>query len=442
MAIGQTNFSQKVFSLVLAAALPSYFCAMIFLWNIDYSSYAKTLLTTLLSLNVFGFAWLIKKQLKFQFQTLSNLVEAVRGGDFTLRGKQRSLEDPLAELTGQINLLSSSLSEQRIASEEAYRLLDKTIAHINVAIFAFDTNNKIKLANPAAGRLYSCDFLQLLGQSADMLGLTAFFTDEQTQLLEHTFPGGSGRWQIRLDSYRDKGIQGKLLFITDLKTVLRDEELKAWKNLIKVISHEVNNSLYPISSMSQTLNKLVNRQPLADDWQEDISEGLSVIGERANNLTDFIKRYAKVAKLPEPNKQLFSMAQLLAHIPIIPANKTDIVIDDNSDQLMALYADQSMFEQVIINLLKNALEAGAPVGLSWGEDQHSQWLNITDQGAGIENPANLFVPFYSTKPEGSGIGLVLCQQILDKHQGSITIENRTQGGCIVNIYLPKPSYLK
>jgi nitrogen fixation/metabolism regulation signal transduction histidine kinase len=324
-----------------------------------------------------------------------------------------------------------------MASEEAYRLLDKTIAHINVAIFAFDANNKVKLVNPAAGRLFSCEFQQLFGQSSTNLLLNDFLTGEQSQLIEHTFPGGSGRWQIRLDSYRDKGIQGKLLFITDLKTVLREEELKAWKNLIKVISHEVNNSLYPISSMSQTLNTLVNRKTLAEDWQEDISEGLAVISERANSLTDFIKRYAKVAKLPEPNKQLFTMSQLLAHTAIIPANRTDIVIDDNSEQAMELYADLSMFEQVIINLLKNALEAGAPVGLSWGENKSSQWLHITDHGKGIKNPANLFVPFYSTKPQGSGIGLVLCQQIIEKHQGSITIENRTEGGCLVSINLPR-----
>lgn len=439
MAINN-NFSQKIFTLTLAASIPSYFCCLIFLWLIDYSVYAKVLLTTLLSLSVFGFAWLIKKQLQFQFQTLSNLVEAIRGGDFTLRGKKRADNDPLAELTGQINLLSASLNEQRVASEEAYRLLDKTIAHINVAIFAFDANNQIKLANPAAGRLFSCDFLQLLGQSADELALTQFFTNEQTQLLEHTFPAGSGRWQIRLDSYRDKGIQGKLLFINDLKTVLREEELKAWKNLIKVISHEVNNSLYPISSMSQTLSKLVNREPLADDWKEDVSEGLSVIGERANNLTDFIKRYAKVAKLPEPHKQIFSMSQLIAHTAIIKSNPQDIIIDENSNQDMELFADQSMIEQVMINLLKNALEAGAPIELSWGENKQSQWLVILDHGAGIKNSANLFVPFYSTKPTGSGIGLVLCQQILDKHQGTLTLENSERAGCSVKVTLPNALY--
>jgi len=434
------NFSQKIFTLTLAASIPSYVCCLIFLWLIDYSVYAKVLLTTLLSLSVFGFAWLIKQQLQFQFQTLSNLVEAIRGGDFTLRGKKRADNDPLTELTGQINLLSASLSEQRVASEEAYRLLDKTIAHINVAIFALDANNKIKLANPAAGRLFSCNFLQLFGQSAESLALTTFFTGEQTQLLEHTFPGGSGRWQIRLDSYRDKGIQGKLLFITDLKTVLREEELKAWKNLIKVISHEVNNSLYPISSMSQTLAKLVNREPLAEDWKEDLSEGLSVIGERANNLTDFIKRYAKVAKLPEPNKQIFSMSQLIAHTAIIQSNPQDIIIDESSNQNMELFADRSMIEQVMINLLKNALEAGAPVELSWGENKQSQWLIILDHGQGIKNTANLFVPFYSTKPTGSGIGLVLCQQILDKHQGRLTLENSKHAGCLVKVTLPNALY--
>ncbi|NQZ22520.1 MAG: histidine kinase [Colwellia sp.] len=439
MAINN-NFSQKIFTLTLAAAIPSYLCCLIFLWLIDYSVYAKILLTTLLSLSVFGFAGLIKQQLKFQFQTLSNLVEAVRGGDFTLRGKKRAEHDALTELTNQINLLSASLSEQRVASEEAYRLLDKTIAHINVAIFAFDSNNKLKLANPAAGRLFACDFLQLIGQSADSLALTTFFTDEQTQLLEHTFPGGSGRWQIRLDSYRDKGIQGKLLFITDLKTVLREEELKAWKNLIKVISHEVNNSLYPISSISQTLAKLVTREPLADDWKEDISEGLSVIGERAHNLTDFIKRYAKVAKLPEPNKQIFSMLQLISHTAIIQSNRQDIMIDEDSNPNMELFADQSMIEQVMINLLKNGLEAGAPVQLSWGEDKQSQWLTILDHGTGIKNTANLFVPFYSTKPAGSGIGLVLCQQIIDKHQGTLTLENTEQAGCLVKVTLPNALY--
>jgi len=436
----RNNFSQKIFTLTLAAALPSYLCCLIFLWLIDYSVYAKVLLTTLLSLSVFGFAWLIKQQLQYQFQTLSNLVEAIRGGDFTLRGKKRADNDPLTELTGQINLLSAGLSEQRIASEEAYRLLDKTIAHINVAIFAFDANNNIKLANPAAGRLFGCDFLQLFGQSAEALALTPFFTDQQTQLVEHTFPAGSGRWQIRLDSYRDKGIQGKLLFITDLKTVLREEELKAWKNLIKVISHEVNNSLYPISSMSQTLEKLVNREPIADDWKEDISEGLLVIGERANNLTDFIKRYAKVAKLPEPNKQIFTMSQLINHTAIIQSNPQDIMIDESSNQNMELFADRSMIEQVMINLLKNALEAGAPVELSWGEDKKSQWLVILDHGKGIKNTANLFVPFYSTKPTGSGIGLVLCQQILDKHQGTLTLENSVQAGCLVKVTLPKALY--
>lgn len=432
----KSNFSQKIFLFTLAAAIPSYLCCLIFLWQIEYSSYAKVLLTTLLSLNVFGFAWLIKQQLKFQFQTLSNLVEAIRGGDFTLRGKKRAADDPLTELTGQINLLSAGLSDQKIASEEAYRLLEKSIAHINVAIFALDANHKIKLANPAAGRLFDCDFQALIGQSAEKLSLDNFTSGNQSQLIEHTFPGGTGRWQIRLDSYRDKGIQGKLLFITDLKTVLREEELKAWKNLIKVISHEVNNSLYPISSISQSLTKLAKMQSRPEDWQTDITEGLSVIGERANNLTDFIKRYARVAKLPEPNKQLFSMSQLISHTAIIQSNKTDIVIDGDSEGDMALFADQSMIEQVIINLLKNALEAGAPVILSWGHDDNSQWLKITDHGTGIKNTANLFVPFYSTKPTGSGIGLVLCQQILDKHQGSLTIENRKQGGCLVTVSLP------
>jgi len=431
----QDNFSKKIFLLTLAAAVPSYACVMLFLWYTPYSAYGKFLLAILLTLSVFGFAWLIKQQLKYQFQSLSNLVEAIRGGDFSLRGKKRSAKDPLAELTDQINLLAGSLSEQKVASQEAYRLLDKAIAHINVSIFAFDADGKVKLANPAAARLFDCEHAKLIGQSASQLSLEQFFTKEKTQLIEYNFPGGSGRWQVRLDSFRDKGIQGKLLFITDLKAVLREEELKAWKDLIKVISHEVNNSLYPISSISQTLSKIISQQP-SSPWHADIKEGLEVIGERANSLTDFIKRYARVTKLPEPNKTLFSMAQLLSQTRIFQTNVNDIIIDDASDTTMELFADQAMIEQVLLNLIKNALEAGAPVLLSWHEDQQFKWIEISDNGPGIINPANLFIPFYSTKADGSGIGLVLCQQILEKHKGSLSINNKKQGGCLVKVKLP------
>lgn len=431
------DFSTKIYTLVLAASLPSYVVAIVLLWQIDYSAYAKFFFTTLLSLSVFGIALLVRQQLKYQFQTLSNLVEAIRGGDFTLRGKARNEDDALAELTGQINLLSSSLSEQRIASEEAYRLLDKAIAHINVAIFAFDINEKITLVNPAAGRLFACDFNMLFGQKADELGLAEFLVGEQSQLKEHIFPGGSGRWQIRLDSYRDKGIQSKLLFITDLKAVLREEELKAWKNLIKVISHEVNNSLYPISSISQTLSHLANNVSDEFEAKQDVVDGLKVIGERANNLTGFIKRYAQVAKLPEPHKQLFTIAQLSAHIVLLKTHANEITLNDECDLAMEVFADLSMFEQVMINLLKNALEAGSPVVFSWGENEHAKWFHISDNGSGIKNPANLFVPFYSTKPSGSGIGLVLCQQIIDKHNGTISIQNKEEGGCVVKITIPR-----
>jgi len=431
-----TNFPVKIFRFSLAAALPSYIFSMIVLWQFDYSNYAKFLLASLLTLSVFGFSWAIKQQLGFQFQTLSNLVEAIRNGDFTLRGNQRETEGPLADLTQQIFLLSETLSDERITTEEAYRLLNKAIAQIDVAIFAFDAEEKVKLANPAAGRLMGKDYKELVGKTATQMELGDCLALEHPELVERAFPGGKGRWKIRLDNYRDSGMQRKLLFITDLKAVLREEELKAWKNLIRVISHEVNNSLYPISSISQSLRKLVDQNPLSKDWKDDVGEGLTVIGERASNLTDFIKRYTKVAHLPEPNKQLFSIRSFIASIGIMQENPSYIHINPQNEENLELFADKAMFEQLLINLLKNAIEAGPPVTLSWGEKNRSQWFSIIDSGPGISEQANLFVPFYSTKPEGSGIGLVLCQQIIDKHLGSLDISNHPEGGCQVMITLP------
>lgn len=430
------QYASKIFIYVALAALPSLVVAIFLLWQTDISHYGKLLCSLLLLLTVAGFSLAVKSQINFQLHTLTNLVEAIHQGDFSLRGVANAKDDPLAELVQQINQLAESLRLQRLASEEAYRLLDKAIKEINVAIFAFDGDEKIKLVNPAAERLMASASIKLVGKAAAQVGLSLDLFSKETQVIEREFPGARGRWQIRLDTYREGGEQRQLLFINDVKQVLRNEELKAWKNIMRVISHEVNNSLYPVSSLSQTLQSVVNQQPLADDWLDDVNQGLSIISERSERLNEFIKRYAKVAKLPEPRKQFLAVSPVVEKVMQL-FDKNHVINNAELDDIN-FYFDPTMLEQVLINLIKNGLEAGDKVVVSSELSSERVKIQLIDNGPGINNLDNLFIPFYSTKEKGSGIGLVLCRQIVEAHGGDISLSNVDDGGCCAEISFPLP----
>lgn len=428
------KYSSKVFLYVALAAFPSFIVALILLWQTDISHYGKLLCSLLLGLSVTGFSLAVKNQINFQLHTLTNLVEAIHQGDFSLRGIASAQDDPLAELVQQINQLAESLRLQRLASEEAYRLLEKVIKEINVAIIAFDGEQKIKLVNPAAEKLLANSSMKLIGKEANEVKLALNMFSKETQVIEREFPGAKGRWQVRLDTYRESGEQRQLLFINDVKQVLRNEELKAWKNIMRVISHEVNNSLYPVSSLSQTLTSVVNQQPLADDWLDDVNQGLSIIGERSERLNEFIKRYAKVAKLPEPRKQHVTAISVVEKV--MQLFDKENIADETNLLNSKLFVDPTMLEHVLINLIKNGFEAGDEVVVSNLLDSKRLTIRVVDNGPGISNIDNLFVPFYSTKEKGSGIGLVLCRQIVEAHEGDISLTNIDGGGCCAEISFP------
>ena len=429
------QYTSKVLLYVALASVPSLLVALLLLWQTDISYYGKLLCSLLLLLTVAGFALAIKNLISFQFNTLTNLVEAIHQGDYNLRGTRGAEDDPLAELVQQVNQLAESLRVQRLASEEVFRLLEKVIGEINVAIFAFDGDEKVKLVNPAAEKLMALTANEIIGKTPAQIGLPAQVLTQGSQVLESEFPGGKGKWQIRCDTFRETGQERKLLFVNDVKQVLRNEELKAWKGIMRVISHEVNNSLYPVSSLSQTLKSLLNQQPLPDDWLDDVNHGLSIIGERSEQLSEFIKRYAKVAKLPSPRKQVVTLEQLITKVTHL--FDAEQVRNQVSATDRKLFVDPTMLEQVLINLIKNGLEAGDQVTVSHQQRGERLVISITDNGPGIANIDNLFIPFYSTKEKGSGIGLVLCRQIVEAHDGDIALSNLTDNGCKVEISLPQ-----
>ncbi len=430
MRLARLTQDQAWLLAMLAASLPVWLIQAVLVWQLPWLVYPRILLLVLTGLLPLGCALGLYRSNLSQRRTISNLVAAIRVGDYSLRMRQQQ-GDALGELAGEINQLASSLHKQRLQSEEALRLVDSVVDGIEVAIFAFDGENRLKLANPAACRLLGRSQASLQGQTTSQLGLADLLASDHQGVVEWVFPGGAGLWQLRCQGYRVEGKQHTLLFVTDLKQVLRSEELKAWRQLIRVLSHEVNNSLGPIASISATLGTLLQSPQGPQAHLDDLQQGLEIIADRSKRLGEFVRRYAALARLPEPHKQVFDLQQLLQRLPsLLPGGRITL---DGPTTPLPFFGDPAQIEQLLINLLKNGVEAGnGDVTLCW-QAQPLQ-LSVLDHGCGIANPHNLFIPFYTTKPTGSGIGLVLCRQISESHHGILTLQNREDSpGCIATV---------
>jgi PAS domain S-box-containing protein len=322
-------------------------------------------------------------------------------------------------------------------------LLRKVMEEIDVAVFTFDSKQCLQLMNRAAERLLGQPSERLLGASAAELGLSDCLQGEASRTATISFPGGAGRWAMRRSAFRENGMPHELLVLTDLSRPLREEERQAWQRLIRVLGHELNNSLAPIKSMAGTLEMMLQRRPRPEDWEQDMRSGLGVIGARAAALSRFLGAYSRLAKLPSPKLQAVDVGPLLRRVVGLET-RTAIALTPGPD--LSVRADPDQLEQLLINLLRNAvdaaLETGGGVSAAWTRRADQLEVCIRDEGPGLSNTSNLFVPFFTTKPTGSGIGLVLSRQIAEAHGGSLTLENRKdRAGCEARLRLPLPSPL-
>jgi nitrogen fixation/metabolism regulation signal transduction histidine kinase len=326
---------------------------------------------------------------------------------------------------------------------ESQLLLTTVINHIDVAILALNESNELVLTNPAAKKLLQipAELQEFdLIESFSQFDQIAAMNSGNSQVMSLSFANQQGKFNVHLEEYRENGKPQKLVFITDVSTMLRSEEHNAWQALVRVISHEINNSLAPIASLSQSLRRLLTRQEDLESHKDYLVEGLSIISQRSNSLTEFVNSYKQIASLPEPKKQANSVLELV--------NKTVALYPDESIEVrhiddITLFIDAVQFEQVLINLVKNAIEAIKNTGEVGKVVIHGQvngavfTLSLVDDGTGVSNPDNLFVPFYTTKAKGSGIGLVLCRQIIEAHGGKIYLTNRGGvRGCKATVELP------
>jgi two-component system nitrogen regulation sensor histidine kinase NtrY len=435
----------RVLLMTLAAGAPAVVVSLVLLWAGDYTPKVFWTLGVLIACFWLGFSFAVQGRVVRPLQTVSNLLASLREGDYSFRARGGRGDDALSEVIREINALGGTMREQRIGALEATALLRTVMAEIDVAVFAFDPDGRLRLVNRAGERLLARPEERASGRTAEELGLEDCLrvreTDE-THTLTKAFPGDGvvvRRWGVRRSSFRERGVPHQLLVIGDLSRPLREEELKAWQRIVRVLGHELNNSLAPIKSIAGSLLSLLTREPLPADWREDVRSGLDVVSARAESLSRFMESYARLARLPPPRVAPVELGPLVRRVAGLET-RLKVEVLQGPEQTVGADADQ--LEQLLINLVRNAADASlvthGEVRVGWrGTNNGHVELWVEDEGLGIANTSNLFVPFFTTKPGGSGIGLVLSRQIAEAHGGTLTLENRRGAhGCTASLRLP------
>src|SRR6476619_1349272 len=382
--------------MAFASALPGAAISLLFLWTGDYTPKVQWTLSVLIVTFCLGFAFALRERVVLPLQTLSNLLAALGEGDFSIRARGAHGGYPLGEVMIEVNALVDTLRHQRLDALEATTLLRKVMAEIDVAVFTFDENQELKFVNRAGARLLSQPSERLLGRGATELDLGDCLTGDAPRVINTAFPGGVGRWEIRRSLFRQGGRPHALLVLSDLSQPLREEERQAWQRLIRVIGHEMNNSLAPIKSIAGSLSTIVGREPPPADWRDDVQRGLAVIASRSESLSRFMSAYARLAKLPPPRLAPLDIGAVVGRVVTLEgAHHIEVALGPR----LTIQGDSDQLEQLLINLLGNAVDAAKEtsggVRVGWqrlaGSSPPTMELWVEDEGPGLSNTGNLFV---------------------------------------------------
>src|SRR5437867_5254352 len=364
------SYEGKIIWLTVAAAIPAIFVALALLWLGDYSAKVQWTLTIFIAGCFALFISSTREHLVRPLQTMSNLLAALREGDYSIRARGAGGGNALGEVLLEINSLGETLRQQRLGAFEATALLRTIMSEIDVAVFTFDPNRRLRLVNRAGETLLGQPMDKLLGKTANELALDRCLEANEDEPLTLNFAGASGRWGVRRSTFREEGLPHELLVLTDLSRTLREEERRAWQRLVRVLGHEMNNSLAPIKSLATSLESLLRRDPLPPDWKDDAGAGLNSIASRADSLSRFMQAYTRLTKLPPPQKQDVDLASLVQRVvDLEPRLKVQVMPGSKT----VIRADSGQVEQALINLVHNAVDAALEtqgnVAIGWCDQE-------------------------------------------------------------------------
>jgi PAS domain S-box-containing protein len=424
--------------LVLGGGLPAVGLAVYYLFTQPHTPEVRWTLLVVVLLVWLAAASAARQLAIRSLNLVANLLGALREGDYSIRGLTAKSGSSIAMVMREVNDLGSTLQRQRTEAVESAALLTHVMEEIGVAVFAFDPTNQLLLVNRAGEQLMGKTSDELIGSPAPTLGFDEYLTGEPRRLIDRPFGGRRGRYEVRRTVFYRDGRPHHLVVLADLSQALREQEQAAWQRIVRVLSHEINNSLTPIKSIAHSLKRIVDRAAGGFQRSDEVLQGLSLIEERSGALGRFLRSYAQLARLPKPNPKNVKVPELIARIADLE-KRLPVAVQPSPD--VRLVADSDQLEQLLINVLRNAvdasLETGGRVAIGW--KRHGDWfeLNVEDEGKGLPDTSNLFVPFFTTKPSGSGIGLALSRQIAEAHGGTISLENRLPGpGCRATLRLP------